>query len=356
MDNVPTLAPDAPGLLLANTREAKRGPAFNIAVPPSGYVWWYLDALSADGRYGLTCIVFVGSVFSPYYARDRAHPAEHSSLNLALYGPDHRRWAMTERPEASLDRQTDCYRLARSRVEWQGDSLVYEVDEWATPLPYRVKGRITVTPRVQPQRAFQIDSSGRHIWQPVAPVCDVSVQMQAPKLSWTGTGYLDSNRGTEPLEAGFQSWHWSRMHTKPAVLATHVDPDTLDTLVCYDAVERAPSTNGEDKGQPISGLRRALFLRLCSDGRVVSLQPAKPLALEETFWRVNRVGHSDTGLPGSAKVVRTFEDTPFYARSQIETSLDGTRANGFHESLDLDRFSAPWVQFLLPFRMPRRAG
>ncbi len=41
------------------------GPDFNVAVPPSGYRWWYLDGLSADGQRGLTVIAFVGSVFSP---------------------------------------------------------------------------------------------------------------------------------------------------------------------------------------------------------------------------------------------------------------------------------------------------
>ena len=41
-----------------------------------GYVWWYVDALSDDGRHGLTLIAFIGSVFSPYYAwRGGAAPA-----------------------------------------------------------------------------------------------------------------------------------------------------------------------------------------------------------------------------------------------------------------------------------------
>lgn len=47
--------------------------------------------------------------------------------------------------------------------------------------------------------------------------------------------------------------------------------------------------------------------------------------------------------------LKTLEDPPFYTRSQILTE-----AGGFmHESLDLTRFCQPWVQLLLPFRMPR---
>ena len=41
------------------------GPRFDAPVPPGGYAWWYVDALSDDGRHGLTVIAFVGSVFSP---------------------------------------------------------------------------------------------------------------------------------------------------------------------------------------------------------------------------------------------------------------------------------------------------
>ena len=48
---------------------------FDAAVPSGGYRWWYLDGLSDDGRHGLTIIGFVGSVFSPYYARARAGAA-----------------------------------------------------------------------------------------------------------------------------------------------------------------------------------------------------------------------------------------------------------------------------------------
>ena len=47
--------------------------------------------------------------------------------------------------------------------------------------------------------------------------------------------------------------------------------------------------------------------------------------------------------------LKTLEDLPFYTRSQILTEA----SSFMHESLDLTRFCQPWVQFLLPFRMPR---
>lgn len=51
---------------------------------------------------------------------------------------------------------------------------------------------------------------------------------------------------------------------------------------------------------------------------------------------------------------RTLTDAPFYARSVIGTHLLGEPVTAIHESLSLTRFASPWVQAMLPFRMPRQ--
>jgi hypothetical protein len=64
-------------------------------------------------------------------------------------------------------------------------------------------------------------------------------------------------------------------------------------------------------------------------------------------------------LPREAHDVRvtTLLDAPFYARSRLawRESIAGADASlnvvAMHESVDLDRFDAGWVRFLLPFRM-----
>ncbi|MDC6169194.1 hypothetical protein PO768_17395, partial [Paucibacter sp. XJ19-41] len=53
------------------------------------------------------------------------------------------------------------------------------------------------------------------------------------------------------------------------------------------------------------------------------------------------------------ELLATLESGPFYSRSLLRDPLDGGLA--VHESLSLQRFRQPWVQALLPFRMPRRA-
>ena len=86
------------------------------------------------------------------------------------------------------------------------------------------------------------------------------------------------------------------------------------------------------------------------DGGVMRRQdfPALQKLSRSPVWRVARPAR----LPASRDIsVRTLEDTPFYTRSQVR--VDGHEF--MHESLDLRRFRQPWVQFLLPFRMPRVA-
>src|SRR6056297_1090452 len=76
-----------------------REPGINFAEPvvDDGYLWWYVDAISDDGKQAITMIIFVGSVFSPYYAKARRKaltPAEnHCAFNTILYGPaGKKRW------------------------------------------------------------------------------------------------------------------------------------------------------------------------------------------------------------------------------------------------------------------------
>ena len=60
------------------------------------------------------------------------------------------------------------------------------------------------------------------------------------------------------------------------------------------------------------------------------------------------IGGGGERQQNGAKITATFEDGPFYSRSLLSTHILGERVPAVHESLSLDRFKAPWVQFLLP--------
>lgn len=315
----------------AGGRVAHEGLRFDRPVPSGGYIWWYIDALSDDGAYGLTLIAFIGSVFSPYYAWKRRgglpEAINHCALNVALYGPRAARWTMTERGSADVHRDSSRLSLGRSALEWQGDAMQIAIDEVCAPLPRRLRGSVRLAPAAMTEHSYNLDSAGRHHWTPFAPRARVEVRLDQPDLHWSGVAYMDSNAGEEPLEAAFREWTWSRASTANGA------------VVLYDVVQRSAPCH-------------SLALRFNADGSAAAIEPPPTVGLPKTGWRIVRQTRADEGH--GARVVKTLEDAPFYSRSLLETRLLGAASPAIHETLDLDRFRSPWVQCLLPFRMPRR--
>ena len=301
--------------------------AFDAPVPDSGYRWWYLDGVSHDGAYGIVIISFVGSVFSPYYFRARRNgptPAEdYSSINVCLYRPGGDRWAMTERSRSALVRDARSFCVAKSRLAWEGDRFVADIEERSTPFRRRIEGRVELIPQSLNTEQYELDAGGLHTWHPVAPLADVHVEFAHPRLSWDGHGYFDMNFGSRMLELDFATWDWSRSAEKDG------------TSIYY--VSRS-----------VDGGERHLGMRFGADGSHTELHVPEPQALAKSGWRVAR--HPSFIEP--VTLARVLEDTPFYTRSLL---ADPAGELHVHESLDMRRFKSAWVQTLLPFRMPRIA-
>lgn len=235
---------------------------------------------------------------------------------------------MTERSRDAISRKRDEFVIGPSRVDWDGESLTFRIDEVATPFPHRVEGVVRVYPSALTSKAFKLDAAGHHRWHPIAPCSRVQVDFRQPAMRWLGEGYFDMNDGDAPLERDFRSWEWSRADTHKG------------TIVSYDTIAR------DQDGA-------ALAMRFDRTGAVEHLEPLAPTKLHSTGWRVARTARSDAQQP--VIVARTLEDAPFYARSQLSGTLFGETADIMHESLSLDRFRMPIVQAMLPFRMPRRS-
>ena len=168
--------------------------------------------------------------------------------------------------------------------------------------------------------------TGHHRWQPIGPLSDVSVRFDNPALSWSGTGYFDTNDGDEPLEAAFKAWTWSRFDLE------------RKARIFYDVVLR-------------DGSERSLSLAILDDGVTDAAAIAyRPMAT--TAWGIVRQAPCDA--EAKPVLLQTLENAPFYARSAIRCRIDGVEASGVHESLSLDRVVSPVVRFMLPFKMFRR--
>jgi carotenoid 1,2-hydratase len=239
---------------------------------------------------------------------------------------------MTERGRSAVERDASNLVIGPSSVRWEDGALTIDIHEGDTRLfvPWQrpVRGRVRVIPEMLNRTAFALDAQENHIWHCLAPCARIAVEMQSPGISWSGKAYLDHNRGAEPLETGFNTWHWSRAHLKEGA------------LVCYE-------------GERGDGSLFASALRFDRKGvpEPVDLPPIARLPASR--WGIDRRTRSDIGV---AEVRRTWEDTPFYARSELASRFAGEEVTAVQESLDMRRFSSPLVQFMLPYRMPRRKG
>lgn len=211
-------------------------------------------------------------------------------------------------------------------MAWEGDTLVVTLDERTAGLGGSLRGTVRLTPRTLFQSPLHLDPHQRHMWWAVAPLSDIEVRMEEPDLRFCGSGYHDTNFGREPLERGFSTWNWSRAEL------------TEGTTVLYDAAPRV--------GPP-----RRQGLLFGADGSVRPVDAPQAQVLPRTSWGIDRSTRSDAGA--SSSVRRTLENTPFYSRSLLDTTLGGQRVVSMHESLSLDRFEHPIVQRLLPFRIRR---
>ncbi len=248
---------------------------------------------------------------------------------MALYGRN-RRWALTERGTASVERGRDHLSIGPSGLTWDGSALTIQIDETSVPIPRRIRGAVRLYPQAVETRVMNLDPGGFHRWGPIAACARVKVALDTPGLSWSGPAYFDSNSGDRALETDFLRWDWCRA------------PLQDGAAVLYDVTRRDGTSSA------------SLALRYRQSGGVSDFEPPPTQALPFTRWRVKRQTGSEAGA--NPTVLQTLEDTPFYARSVVSTQLLGSPVTAMHESLSLDRFKSPWVQAMLPFRMPRLSG
>jgi carotenoid 1,2-hydratase len=318
-----------------------------------GYRWWYFDALSDDGTRGLTAILFIGSVFSPSYARrlrrgEAALPDEHVAVNLALYDrKSPRAWVMSEYGRSALHGVSDAGPvIAESAIEaLPGGALRLVLRDRSAPflaslagVGARVEGTLELEPLCGKMPQVPLDAAGVHRWRVAVPRGRVKVRFTRPDFSFDGIGYHDLNEGDGRLETAFARWSWARFHADDR------------TIVLYSARER-------------SGAARALLLDT-RDGdadeerRALTVAPGPEGESRKVGWGLPMSSWFSVERPGGGVLRCTPSDflqvAPFYAR--YAAALDeGDRplARGMGEYLDLDRFASRGLQFLLRFKTRR---
>lgn len=234
---------------------------------------------------------------------------------------------MTERAARHVQRTRERFVVGPSHWQWRDGLLEIGIREWSVPIPRAVRGTLRVRPHALTRFHAELDAAGRHRWGPIAPSARIEVDMQMPGLQWSGDAYVDSNEGDEPIGHAFARWDWLRTISADG-----------STAVVYDV-------------QPRDRDAHVVARRFGHDGSDTDFTPATEQVLPRApIWRIDRRVRAH----GEARVLRTLEDTPFYARSLLRLDLGDAPVTAVHETLDAGRLEQPIVQAMLPWRMPRR--
>lgn len=284
--------------------------------------------MSDDGASSIVVIALLGNIFSPRWVRARRRDSavsslDFSALNVSIRSGGEGRWALTERSSRSVVRSADHLAIGPSELAWHGEDLVVRVDERSAPWGTPMRGTVRLSPLAASNVDVDLDPEGVHTWSPRIPIARIEVDFAEPGIRFRGTGYLDVNRGSGPLEDTFGSWSWSRVS------------DGKKVAIAYDVTTR----DGRSTVRAFAG------------GVASALAPTLANALVDmppTRFGLSRSARCETA---PMHLVRTLEDGPFYARSVVATKLDGRSAFGMHETVSLDRFRSAWVRLLVPFRM-----
>lgn len=237
---------------------------------------------------------------------------------------------MTERGQNAIERTAHQFTIGPSHLRWENGALTIQIDERVPLLGNKVQGSIKVFPEQLFKQVVELDDLGKHRWGPIAPSARVEVNFTNPSLQWHGNAYFDSNEGDEAISKPFSEWDWSRAHLKDG-----------STAVIYDVRQK-------------NGCERIIASKFNLDGTIESFIPPERVLLNKTGWRIDRNMRSEEheGKP-SVTLLNTFEDTPFYARSMLQSRLLGEEVVSMHETLNVKRLESIIVQFMLPWRMPR---
>lgn len=210
-------------------------------------------------------------------------------------------------------------------MRWEGDRLVVDVHERSPWTQRPIIGRIVFTADFTTDQRMALEPTGRHSWWPVAPSGRLEVQLIEPNVRFTARGYHDSNAGDEPLSAAFRQWSWSRAHVGERAFVTY-DVELTDR----SKRDRAMSIDRDS---------------------VREEEDLVSLPMSRTRWGIERMARTESGHPPC--VVAQLEDTPFYSRELITTTMGSQSVRAMHETFSGTRLAMRPVELLLPFRMRR---
>ncbi|MEQ9091380.1 MAG: hypothetical protein RIE52_09835 [Balneola sp.] len=207
--------------------------------PSGGYEWWYFDALSEDGNWGLVIIFYQGNPFSPEYIRNiekkSSYPDEFPAVSISIYNRNKTEFYSFVEYSAddfNWDKKSDsCTVGPHSFSKSEYDSkLVYSVVlKDVLPSGHSIKAELEFSSSIITKAPIVSKSPNEHhFWNLIQPKAEVSGTIEIKgksgfqKIAFNGSGYHDHNVGLEPMKEDFKDWYWGRYHFKNTTLIYYV--------------------------------------------------------------------------------------------------------------------------------------
>lgn len=282
---------------------------------PGSYCWYYAD-FSGPGVTAVA-ILLLGGPFSPGRRPCAVNFAVYPTEPTSRFRPT---WVLSEYDRASWS--ASALTIGTSSLESLPDGrLRVSMRERTAPWGReRVEATLELIPEVPPGPLVTLVDGLPHEWQPIAARAHATLSLGGDSpITVEGTGYLDSNRGEEPLGLRLHRWRWTRVHSEAAtsIAFTFGDAPSLEVIAGPSGVEH----------------------------RHTAIEPWANAGDGLTGWalRIPRaLGTNGLGLTAP----RLLESSPFYARLLAE----GPGVYALSEVADFARFRSPAFRWMTHFR------
>lgn len=302
------------------------------------YEWWYVDALSDDGQWGVVFIVFRGMPMSPSYLRN---PEDmNAGCAVSIYHRGTRiAFSFTEQPltQASYDE-------LRVDVHMKGASL--SIDEQGVlhavaHVPCDADGRsieLHITGAVSHGHGTACVGSDLdlHAWILAQPRMRASIDLalyenRAPVVREhiDALAYHDHNMGRRAMHEDFCDWYWGRVHTNDSTIVFLSTPNSCD------AVQHVYEVDAHGTVSPWSDISFDYQARAVS---TMGLVCSKNIVMRGVSLK-----HGPQLVECRNTV--TCEDSPFYQRYVSEWVINGSSvALGMSEYMNVARMNSSWIR------------
>jgi len=304
---------------------------------PGAYEWWYVDAQSDDGAWGVVAILFRGMPMSPDYlsalaAGSAPAPADHCGFAVSLYHNGQRLLQVFR----GVDSSDTFFGTAHCDVR-VGPCTLHRTsdDTWTLHVDthHQDSPRCVILDATFRRIGRVVDDAAPftavHGWVLAAPLAKIDAHLTLSEYgivktstAWHGTAYHDHNMGRRAMQEDFRTWLWGRVHDGTSGMVYLATPDAVEPFTYAATLDERGITpwmqvgvTAEVRRLTMMGLRAARRVVVKGDGGVVTIAQH-----------------------------RILDDGPFYRRYLAMFASGATHLAGISEDMHVQRYRASWIR------------